>query len=345
MIEIKNLVRPNILSLVPFSSARAEFDGIADVLLDANENPFDNGVNRYPDPYQRNLKTRISQWKGIGANKIFLGNGSDEIIDYVIRTFCRPNIDRIRYIYPSFGMYKVMADINDIETIQIQLTSDFQFDSNHALGNQSDQDKVLFLCSPNNPTGNSYDQKQIISCIEGFNGLVVVDEAYIDFSTQPSCISLIEKYHNLIVLQTFSKALGAAGLRIGMAFANSEILGYMTKVKAPYNIGSQTQERALQVLDSLDKIEQENLTIIAERRKLSNELITMSCVEKVHYSDANFLLVKFDDSKRVMEYLRAQKIIVRDRSKLPHCHGCLRITVGTADENRRLIESLRTYVS
>ena len=345
MIEIKNLVRPNIVSLVPFSSARAEFDGVADVLLDANENPNDNGINRYPDPYQRKLKTKISQWKGIAADHIFLGNGSDEIIDYIIRTFCRPKIDRIRYIYPSFGMYKVMADINDVKSVQVQLNANFEFDTNEALANQTENDKVLFLCSPNNPTGNSYDRSQLISCIEDFNGLVVIDEAYIDFSTKESYVSLVQKYDNLIVLQTFSKALGAAGLRIGMAFANTEILSYMTKVKAPYNIGTQTQERALEVLESLEKIKQENQTIIAGRIKLNKELSDISCVEMVHPSDANFLLVKFDNPKEVMLYLREHKIIVRDRSKLPHCEGCLRITVGTAEENQRLIESLKNYDS
>jgi histidinol-phosphate aminotransferase len=345
MIEIKNLVRPNIVSLVPFSSARAEFDGVADVLLDANENPNDNGINRYPDPYQRKLKTKISQWKGIAADHIFLGNGSDEIIDYIIRTFCRPKIDRIRYIYPSFGMYKVMADINDVKSVQVQLNANFEFDTNEALANQTENDKVLFLCSPNNPTGNSYDRSQLISCIEDFNGLVVIDEAYIDFSTKESYVSLVQKYDNLIVLQTFSKALGAAGLRIGMAFANTEILSYMTKVKAPYNIGTQTQERALEVLESLEKIKQENQTIIAGRIKLNKELSDISCVEMVHPSDANFLLVKFDNPKEVMIYLKEHKIIVRDRSKLLHCEGCLRITVGTAEENQRLIESLKNYDS
>ena len=345
MIEIKNLVRPNIVSLVPFSSARAEFDGVADVLLDANENPNDNGINRYPDPYQRKLKTKISQWKGIAADHIFLGNGSDEIIDYIIRTFCRPKIDRIRYIYPSFGMYKVMADINDVKSVQVQLNANFEFDTNEALANQTENDKVLFLCSPNNPTGNSYDRSQLISCIEDFNGLVVIDEAYIDFSTKESYVSLVQKYDNLIVLQTFSKALGAAGLRIGMAFANTEILSYMTKVKAPYNIGTQTQERALEVLEGLEKIKQENQTIIAGRIKLNKELSDISCVEMVHPSDANFLLVKFDNPKEVMIHLREHKIIVRDRSKLPHCEGCLRITVGTAEENQRLIESLKNYDS
>ncbi len=345
MREIRTLVRPNILSLVPFSSARAEFAGKADVLLDANENPFDNGINRYPDPYQRNLKAKISKWKGIGTDRIFLGNGSDEIIDYIIRTFCKPSIDSIRYIYPSFGMYKVMADINDVDSVQIPLNANFQFDINEALADQTDQDKILFLCNPNNPTGNSYDRQTLVSCIEGFKGLVIIDEAYIDFSTKASCISLVDQYENLIVLQTFSKALGAAGLRIGMAFANPEILRYMTKVKAPYNIGSLTQSRAIELLDNLGNIKQENKTIIAERNRLSNELTSLSCVELVHPSDANFLLVKFESPMNIFIYLREQKIIVRDRSKLPHCEGCLRITVGTAGENRRLIESLRTYDS
>jgi len=345
MIEINKLVRPNILSLVPFSSARAEFDGIADVLLDANENPYDNGINRYPDPYQRKLKAAISQWKGINSENIFLGNGSDEIIDYIIRTFCRPGIDRIRYIYPSFGMYKVMADINDIDTLQIDLNANFEFELSDALVDQTEKDKVLFLCSPNNPTGNSYKLQKLQTCIEGFNGLVVIDEAYIDFSSSLSCISLVNKYENLIVLQTFSKALGAAGLRIGMAFANTEILRYMTKVKAPYNIGSQTQEKALAVLDDLEHITRENNSIIAERDKLSEELKGLSIVHLVHASDANFLLVKFDNPMQVLAYLRERKIIVRDRSNLPHCEGCLRITVGTASENQRVVETLRNYSS
>ena len=330
--------------LQPFSSARAEFTGEADVLLDANENPFDNGINRYPDPYQSELKDKIAQWKAINKENIFLGNGSDEIIDIVIRTFCRPGLDTIRYLYPSFGMYKVMADINDIASNRVLLNEQFDFDIADAIGEQDDKDKLLFLCSPNNPTGNNLDRDKLISCIEGFKGIVIIDEAYINFSNQESCLHLINEYPNLVVLQTFSKALGAAGLRIGMGFANPKILAYMNKVKPPYNIGSQTQQKALDVLSRIDEIDKENLSIIQERNKLVTRLQELSIVGKVYPSDANFLLVRFDNEQKVKNYLIDQKIIVRDRSKLLHCEGCLRLTIGTPTENTRLIEALKSIV-
>ncbi len=343
--NIEQLVRANVRSLVPFSSARSEFTGTAEVFLDANENPYENGMNRYPDPYQKELKQEIAKWKNTKAEYIFLGNGSDEIIDILIRVFCTPTVDRIRYIHPSFSMYRISAEINDVDRIAIPLTTDFGIDVEACLRDQQPEDKILFLCSPNNPTGNSYSREILETLIKGWKGIVVVDEAYIDFSDEPSLIDSIEQYDNLVILQTFSKAMGGAGLRLGMAFANEELLSYMNKIKAPYNIGTETQKRAMELLANRSQIDTQIQTVLKERKSLKTQLEAMDLVLQVHRSDANFLLVQFEDPIPVMRHLIEKGVIVRDRSKEPGCSGCLRFTVGLPIENKRLIEALKTYKS
>lgn len=345
MRPLQDLVRKNVIRLKPFSSARAEFEGTADVLLDANENPFNTGYNRYPDPYQKSLKDEIGKWRKVSANNVFLGNGSDEIIDLLVRTFCEPKTDRIRYIYPSFGMYEVVADVNDVEKLPIHLLTDFQLDKEACYLSQERADKLLFLCSPNNPTGNSYQREDLLSITEAFEGIVVVDEAYIDFSTQASLISDLDDYPNLVILQTFSKALGAAGLRIGMAFASEDIIRYLNKIKPPYNIGTETQKIALDILKDIPKRDSECQLLITERGRIQDELTDLSVVKHIFPSDANFLLIRFDEPLDVLKYLVDKNIVVRNRSTLPGCEGCLRMTIGTIEENNRLISALKAYES
>ncbi len=341
---IDKLVRENIVSLRPFSSARAEYEGDADILLDANENPFPTAYNRYPDPYQKKLKKEISKWRNVDPENIFLGNGSDEIIDILVRTFCEPKADRIRYVYPSFGMYEVVADINDVEKWPIHLNKQFDIDVEHALRDIDKSDKILFLCSPNNPTGNCLNYDSIHTIIENFPGIVVIDEAYIDFAESPSLIGSITERENLVILQTFSKALGAAGLRVGMSFANENIVRYLNKVKPPYNIGSIVQNNALEVLQQIKQLNQQIQLIKSERDELKNSLLDLEIIEHVFPSDANFLLVRFKGNPTViLEYLRDKGIVVRNRSKLPGCDRCLRLTIGTPLENKSLVQAIREY--
>ncbi len=338
--NLASLVRDNIQKLKPFSAARAEFEGHADIYLDANENPYNTGFNRYPDPYQWTLKKQIANWKHISIDQIFLGNGSDEIIDLLIRVFCRPGVDRIRYLNPSFGMYEVCADINNVAKWPIALGADFELDADDCTEQQEDRDKLLFLCSPNNPTGQSLDQGEIIKIIQNWKSIVVIDEAYIDFSDDPSFIDRLAQYPNLVILQTFSKALGGAGLRIGMAFASAEIIVYLNKVKPPYNIGQSTQENAQLILADLNGYLEKIRALRRARVQLQNDLLTIPHVIKIFPSDANFLLVKFKEHLDILQYLREHGIIVRDRSKLLGCEQCLRITIGTKEENEKLMEVL-----
>ena len=341
MRPIETLIRQNVKDLKPFSSARAEYEGSADIFLDANENPFDTGYNRYPDPYQKDLKKVIAQWRGVQANQVLLGNGSDEIIDLLVRTFCEPKQDRIRFIHPSFGMYEVVADINDVAKMPIPLLSQFELNVEQCLADQKSIDKILFLCTPNNPTGNSFDPNELKDIVESFDGIVVIDEAYIDFSTTPSMVPFVKKYDNLVILQTFSKALGAAGLRLGMAFTSEKIISYINKIKPPYNIGTETQKNALTILKSIDERYDELSMIIHERERLYRELGSLPIVLHMFPSDANFILIKFDNPKAILKYLMDEQIIVRDRSNLPGCAGCLRITVGLSSENDQLISALK----
>lgn len=344
MKPILQLLRPNILNLMPYSSARDEFSGTASVYLDANENPFETGYNRYPDPYQQEVKKKIGEVKGVNPELIFLGNGSDEPIDLLFRAFCNPGIDNVVAIDPSYGMYTVSAGINDIEVKKVLLTTDFQLEAEKVLAPVNDKTKLIFLCSPNNPSGNLLDKTELLKIVNGFSGLAVVDEAYIDFAPGASLLSELEDYPNLVILQTFSKAWGLAGIRLGMAFAGKEIIAVLNKIKYPYNINALTQQRAL---ESLNKVDEKNNwvdTIIAERLKLSEQLLRFPFVTKIYPSDANFLLVKMNDARGIFDYLMEEGVIVRDRSKVALCEGSLRITVGCEEENKTLIEKLNNLL-
>jgi histidinol-phosphate aminotransferase len=342
MKPIKQLLRKNIEALTPYSSARDEFSGSASVFLDANENPYDTGYNRYPDPYQQEVKKRIAEIKGVQAGQIFLGNGSDEPIDLLFRAFCNPGIDNVVAIEPSYGMYTVSAGINDVEVKKVLLTENFELDSQKLLNAANEKTKLVFLCSPNNPSGNLLSKTEMINILGNFNGLVVVDEAYIDFAPGESLLPELEKYPNLVILQTFSKAWGLAGIRLGMAFASPEIIDILNKIKYPYNINQLTQERVMQSLQKAEEKESWVKTIIAEREKLAKELRKLPFAQKIYPSDANFLLVKMEGAREKFEHLMNEGVIVRDRSKVTLCENSLRITVGSPEENRELLKKLES---
>jgi histidinol-phosphate aminotransferase len=337
---IEKLLRPNILNLKPYASARDEFSGSASVFLDANENPYDTGYNRYPDPYQQSVKVKIAQIKSVTPDKIFLGNGSDEPIDLLYRAFCNPGIDNVVIMDPSYGMYTVSADINDIQVRKVPLNEDYQIEADKLLAETDKNTKLIFLCSPNNPTSNSLSRNEILKVIIGFEGLVVIDEAYIDFAPNTTLLTELDKYSNMVVLQTFSKAWGLAGIRLGMAFASPGIIAILNKIKYPYNINILTQERVMKSLDNVDQKNEWVKTIISERTKLAEELKQFSFVQKIFPSDANFLLVKMGNARKIFDYLMNAGVIVRDRSKVALCEGSLRITVGSPDENAALIKVL-----
>ena len=338
--NIQNLVRKNIRNLKPYSSARDEFKGEASVYLDANENPYNNQVNRYPDPLQWEVKEKISQIKGIAKENIMLGNGSDEPIDLVFRVFCEPGVDNVIALDPTYGMYQVSADINHVEYRKVLLDSNFDFCSDILLQTADKNTKAIFLCSPNNPTGNSLNREEMIKTIENFAGIVVVDEAYIDFSAQSSFLKELEKYPNLIVLQTFSKAWAGAGIRLGMAFASEEIIHLFNKVKYPYNVNKLTQNYALKLLSNYQEIKEKVAVILEERSKLQEALSNLPCVEKVFPTDSNFILLRVNNANQIYQSLVEQGIIVRNRNNIALCGNCLRITVGTQAENRQLMEHL-----
>lgn len=340
MAEIDSLVRENVRSLVPYSCARDEFQGKEGIFLDANENPFGN-LNRYPDPYQRELKSAISRLKGIAAENIFLGNGSDEIIDLCFRVFCNPGRDKALTFFPSYGMYEVSASINDIGLIKIPLNKEFQINTGDLTPWLTKPElKLIFICSPNNPTGNSMNETDIEYIISSFKGIVVIDEAYIDFSEKPSFRKLIDIYPNLIVMQTFSKAFGLAAARVGMAFTNAVVVSYFNKMKPPYNISTLNQKAALTRIRNMDLFKNQVKRIISERERLVKNLKKLSIIEEVFPSDSNFLLVKTKNAELIYTMLVEKKIIVRNRSKL--VPGCIRITVGTRSENNKLMRALRT---
>ena len=342
--NINNLLRKNIQNLKPYSSARDEYSGDAMVFLDANENPFNEPYNRYPDPLQKELKQKISVLKNIPANQIFLGNGSDEPIDLLIRAFCEPGIENIVTIHPTYGMYQVAADTNDIEVIKVSLSRDFELDSKQVLQAVTTKTKLIFLCSPNNPSGNSLNKESMLEIIQNFNGLVVVDEAYIDFAPGKSLLPEINKYPNLVILQTFSKAWGMAGIRLGMAFASVEIIQVLNKIKYPYNINILTQKKALELLDNKDQVDIWVKKLIEEREKMAKYLSKLHFVTKIYPSDANFLLVSMNDARGIYNYLVENGIIVRDRSKIHLCDNSLRITIGTMDEDIVLLQALKDYI-
>lgn len=340
MKDLKELLRPNILTLKPYSSARDEYSGTASVFLDANENPYDTGYNRYPDPYQNKVKVKISEIKKVPVENIFLGNGSDEPIDLLIRAFCRPGIDNIVAIEPSYGMYTVSAEINDICINKVLLNDQFQIEADKILSAVSENTKLIFLCSPNNPTSNNLDKNEIIKVIKGFDGIVIVDEAYIDFSPGTTLMNDLSIFPNLVILQTFSKAWGLAGIRLGMAFAGNDIIKILNKIKYPYNINELTQQRVLSSLENVSLKDEWVNIIITERIKLKEELEKLPFVEKVYPSDANFLLVKMDNAREIFQKLMKKGVIVRDRSKVTLCDNSLRITVGKPEENTSLINTL-----
>lgn len=340
--DLNRLVRKNIQSLKAYSSARDEFKGEASVYLDANENPLNGPYNRYPDPLQWKLKERVSKIKGVEVDKIFFGNGSDEPIDIVYRVFCEPGKDNVVAIDPSYGMYKVCADINNVEYRQVLLNDDYRLNADLLLKKVDEQTKLIFLCSPNNPSANILDKSEVLKVITSFKGIVIIDEAYIDFSIENSWLPDLDTYPNLIVLQTFSKAWGLAAIRLGMAFASVEIISYFNKVKYPYNINILTQNFVLEELNKTSLKEEWVKTLIAQREWLNNNLGQVSFVEKIYPSDANFILVKVKDANKTYNSLVEKGIIVRNRNSISLCRDCLRITVGTESENKILIESLKS---
>lgn len=343
--DVLKLARPNILGLEAYSTARDDCgSNRPEIFLDANENPYNNGINRYPDPHQKALKSRISEIKGIAAGSLFLGNGSDEAIDLVYRVFCEPGESNTVSIAPSYGMYEVAAAMNDVEFRKVQLRSDFSMDTEAMLAATDSKTRLMFICSPNNPTGNSFPAEQIEELLERFGGVIVLDEAYIDFSVRPSLASLVKRYPNLIVLQTLSKAWGMAGLRIGLAVADPAVISLMSKVKYPYNINVAAQKMALMKLDEAAK-DKAVAEIVGQRFRLEKGLRKCPEVKGIYSSDANFLLVRFDNPDEVYGRLLAGGVIVRNRSKVPGCEGCLRITVGTPAENDRLLRLLASPVT
>lgn len=344
MKTLKELTRPNIWKLKPYSSARDEYNGAAaSVFLDANENPYNLPHNRYPDPMQRDLKAELGKIKGVAPGRIFLGNGSDEAIDLVFRAFCEPQKDNVVAIDPTYGMYQVCADVNDVEYRKVLLDESFQLSAEKLLAAADERTKLIFICSPNNPTGNDLLRSEIVKLITGFEGLVILDEAYNDFSDAPSFLRELEKYPNLIVLQTFSKAFGCAAIRLGMAFASEEIIGILSKIKYPYNVNQLTQQQALTILHKYYEIEQWVKILKEERGYLMEQFAALSCVEKIFPSDANFFLVRVTDAVKIYNYLVGEGIIVRNRHTVSLCGNCLRVTVGTRMENSKLIEALKKY--
>jgi histidinol-phosphate aminotransferase len=344
MFDLNKLTRDNIKKLVPYSSARDEFSGEAKVFLDANENslgsPLIKWYNRYPDPHQVKLKEAISKVKNVSPEKIFLGNGSDECIDLLYRCFCNPGKDNVIICPPTYGMYEVSANINDVEVRKAPLLENFQLDLIHLENLVDENTKLIWICSPNNPTGNSMNREDVETILNNFNGIVVVDEAYINFSRQKSFIQELEDYPNLVVMQTFSKAWGLAALRLGMAFASKEIIDTLSKVKPPYNINQATQDFALQALEEVGQVNDMITELVEMREALKGVFERIPFVREVYPSDANFLLVKMTDARKIYEYLLTKGIVVRDRSNVKLCDDCLRITVGTEQDNTALVDAL-----
>lgn len=342
--NINNLVRLNVAKLQPYSSARDEFKatGSEMVFLDANENPFQTDVNRYPDPQQRSLKCELAKMKSVRPENILLGNGSDEVLDLVYRAFCEPGQDNVITLPPTYGMYKVLANINNIENREVQLSKDFQPNVKEVLRAIDANTKMIFLCSPNNPTGNSFAEEKIQELLENFNGLVIIDEAYIDFSSERSWVSKLKNFPNLVITQTLSKAYGMAGIRLGICFASQEIIQVLNKIKPPYNVNALTQERALNRISNIDKINSEISDLVEQRGVLHKALLEVEIIGKVYPSDANFILVKVDDANKRYEQLLEKGIVIRNRSTQALCENTLRFTVGTKEENEKLLKALKS---
>ena len=344
MKTLHELLRPNIEALKPYSSARDEYNGAeATVFLDANENPYNAPHNRYPDPLQRDLKAQIAPYKGVPADRIFLGNGSDEAIDMVYRTFCRPGVDNVVAIDPTYGMYQVCAEVNDVEYRKVPLTASYQLDAGALLAAVDDRTKLIFLCSPNNPTGNCLQRTAIERVLAEFEGMVIVDEAYADFSDEPSFLKVLDRYPNLIVLQTFSKAWGMAAIRLGMAFAAPEVIAVFNKIKYPYNVNLLTQQEAMKMLQSRYRVEEWVKSLLQERARLIDRFLELPVCEEIYPTDANFFLTRVTDAKCIYDYLVGRGIIVRNRTNVALCHNCLRVTIGTRPENDELLAALKEF--
>ncbi len=341
--DLNTLVRTNIQTLKPYSSARDEFKEVNAemVFIDANENPFENGVNRYPDPKQNKVKEQLSKLKGISSNQILLGNGSDEVLDLIFRAFCEPNTDAVITLPPTYGMYEVLANVNAIEVVKIPLDSSFEPQVEAILAKDNSRTKLLFLCSPNNPTSNSFKAEKIETLLKQFSGIVVIDEAYIDFSNEESWIKRLGEFPNLIVTQTLSKAYGMAGIRLGVCYASEEIIAILDRIKPPYNVNELTQRRALERLSQQDSVNKEIEDILNERTKLASALKDISIIKNVYPSDANFILARVDNANRRYQELISKGIVVRNRTNQPLCENCLRFTVGNAEENNLLITALK----
>ncbi|MDG1730865.1 MAG: histidinol-phosphate transaminase [Algibacter sp.] len=342
MINIQDLIRPTIKALKPYSSARDEFQGNSDdmVFLDANENPFENGVNRYPDPQQRTVKSLLSKIKGIPEQNILLGNGSDEVLDLIFRAFCEPNQDNVITLPPTYGMYSVLANVNAIEIKSVQLDDDFQPKVDAILNTANSQSKLLFLCSPNNPTANSFEAKSIESLVNKFKGIVVIDEAYIDFSNKESWLTRLHDFPNLIVTQTLSKAYGMAGIRLGICYASEEIISVLNRIKPPYNVNELTQQKAISQLEQQKLTQQQVSDILKQRDLLIANLESVDYISKIYPSDANFVLAKVDNATKRYNQLIEKGIVIRNRTTQPGCENCLRFTIGTSEENEKLIKTL-----
>jgi len=341
--DLEKLLRENIRQLQPYSCARDEFKGEASVYLDANENPYNAPFNRYPDPLQWEVKEQLSKIKNVPVENIFLGNGSDEPIDLLFRAFCEPRIDNVVAIEPTYGMYKVCSAINDVEYRKVLLDENFQFSTEKLLSASNLYTKIIWLCSPNNPTGNSLNRDEIVRLLNAFEGIVVLDEAYIDFSSQGSFSGFLSEFPNLVILQTFSKAWGSAAIRLGMAFASVEIIAVLNKIKYPYNINILTQKQALKAIREADQVKNWVDILLTERTSLTGELHKLPMVQHIYPTDANFVLVKVTDANAVYQYLVTKSIIVRNRNTVSLCQGCLRITVGTPEENKILIQELISF--
>ena len=344
--NLESLVRDNVKGLRPYSSARDEYvsDGTQMIFLDANENPFNNGVNRYPDPQQRSLKKVLAQQKGVNVNNILLGNGSDEVLDLIFRGFCEPKKDNIISMPPTYGMYKVLSGINDIENREVLLTNDFHLDVERILAQVDECSKVIFICSPNNPTGNSFDETAILRLLKEFTGLVVIDEAYIDFSARETWLKRLDEFPNLVITQTLSKAYGLAGIRLGLCFASREIITILNKIKPPYNVNELTQKRALEQVLNTEVLNSEVAEILNQKKEVLNILEQIPFIKKVYPSEANFVLVKVDDANERYKQLVEKGIVVRNRTTQPLCENTLRFTIGTNEENGKLINALKVLI-
>ena len=342
--NIINLVRDNVKRMKPYSTARDEFEDfdMADIIyLDANENPYENGVNRYPDPQQSNVKSVLATLNKVSKNQILLGNGSDEVLDLIFRAFCEPKVDNVITIPPTYGMYGVLANLNAIENREVLLSSDFQPKLEQIMREVDSNTKIIFLCSPNNPTGNSFSQENVRYLLKNFEGLVVIDEAYVDFAEKESWLNKLSDYPNLIITQTLSKAYGLAGIRLGICYASADVISILNKIKPPYNVNELTQRRALDRLGETEKINFEIASIVRQREVLLKILPNLKFVKKTYPTEANFILIKVDDANKRYNELIAKGIVIRNRTTQPLCENCLRLTIGTEEENKKLIEVLK----